>query len=942
MAGNRRVEPVSYTPFRAQPLLSEGLLAVSREGGGELQARVAAGLARIADEAGQKADAEAKRAGMLAGQRAAMDAGPQTGAFSGGQVTGTASSNGQAGHVRGAQGGVRVAVAPAEIRSMIGSAAQKHGVDPVALERVAGLESSFNPNARNPSSSAGGLFQFLDGTATQYGLRNRYDPAEASDAAARLMRDNRDSLRAALGRDPTAGELYLAHQQGAGGAQKLLSNPNARAVDVVGADAVRLNGGNEAMTAGEFAAMWTRKAGGGSYTTLPSAASVEPVSVVPVQSEQVRQPGAGGGFRPSGADTVYGRAYDVAGTQTFLEQADQVMLEEQAQVYEAYKDNPDMLRKSLDELLTAHKQEFVFAEIAPDYEMAFRKRANGLMTRAQAEKKQRDGEVNRMQFLGRMEDLETLKSQRLAGLDANDPSAAAELADLQTSIDAHYDSAVARGVLDLSEAERFKRKSRSDAVVGFYTTQAARKSADDIKAMRADMARDWADGGIDGVSGDDWGRIEQGLAGAETARRTQDEKSNADLRKRGDDLAKRVAAGLPVTPDEFARFQLDARTAPEGARIVNGTLVRLRVSEAIRTQPIGAVEKNLKALVGEDASADDIAFAQTAISAHKKDVAADPLGVAERFGVLPVSGGLPLDGDISPDAVSGAFAERINAARAAANHFGVQPKYFRPGEAEAIEQAVKTDPERGLAMAAGLVDAAGPEADRVLRELNEAAPAVSLSGGLIAMGGSKKAALDLIAGMGKTPDGKAYPDMVQTKRIPLAQESAGVALSFSPSEVNRLDQAAAAIARKRMYDAGVDPKKDDAKSYYERAYQEAAGASFAGETQFGGFGEYKRGWSYRAQKVLLPPTVRADKFPDLVGALTDADLGGVTAKNGKAWTAHDVQGAMPVAVKGGYAFARGDVSGDPMFIADAAGNLVVLDLEAMRPVLEPRVPGAYR
>lgn len=150
---------------------------------------------------------------------------------------------------------------PGTIRATISEAAQRYGVDPHALLVVARLESSGNPNAKNPNSSAGGLFQFTDGTARQYGLRNKFDAAEASDAAARLMRDNTAALRAALGREPTAGELYLAHQQGAGGAAKLLTNPNARAADLVGADAVRLNGGSADMTAGQFASMWTGKAG---------------------------------------------------------------------------------------------------------------------------------------------------------------------------------------------------------------------------------------------------------------------------------------------------------------------------------------------------------------------------------------------------------------------------------------------------------------------------------------------------------------------------------------------------------------------------------------------------------------------------------------------------------------------------------------------------------
>lgn len=150
----------------------------------------------------------------------------------------------------------------ATVADLIAQSATKYGISPQALQRIAQIESSMNPAARNPNSSAGGLFQFIDSTAAQYGLQDRFDPAQASDAAARLARDNKQALESRLGRPVSAGELYLAHQQGAGGALKLLSNPNARAVDIVGADAVRLNGGTPDMTAGEFAKKWISKAGG--------------------------------------------------------------------------------------------------------------------------------------------------------------------------------------------------------------------------------------------------------------------------------------------------------------------------------------------------------------------------------------------------------------------------------------------------------------------------------------------------------------------------------------------------------------------------------------------------------------------------------------------------------------------------------------------------------
>lgn len=135
----------------------------------------------------------------------------------------------------------------------------ENGLPQGYLERTAFIESRGNPNAKNPKSSAGGLFQFIDGTAKQYGVKDRFDPVQATDGAIDLAVDNKRKLTAALGREPTGAELYLAHQQGGTGASRLLSNPTAKAVDIVGAEAVRLNGGNADMTAGEFANLWLDK-----------------------------------------------------------------------------------------------------------------------------------------------------------------------------------------------------------------------------------------------------------------------------------------------------------------------------------------------------------------------------------------------------------------------------------------------------------------------------------------------------------------------------------------------------------------------------------------------------------------------------------------------------------------------------------------------------------
>ncbi len=151
------------------------------------------------------------------------------------------------------------------------------------LNTMAIIESGGDPNAQNDSSSAGGLFQQIDSNAAAYGVENRFDPMQSTEGAVRFAMDNTVYLSSRLGREPTGGELYLAHQQGPAGAARLLSNPDALAVDIVGAEAVKLNGGNVNMTAQEFANIWISK-----YDRINSGGvgpAGAPVSTLPKEAQ---------------------------------------------------------------------------------------------------------------------------------------------------------------------------------------------------------------------------------------------------------------------------------------------------------------------------------------------------------------------------------------------------------------------------------------------------------------------------------------------------------------------------------------------------------------------------------------------------------------------------------------------------------------------------------
>jgi hypothetical protein len=122
--------------------------------------------------------------------------------------------------------------------------------------RIIGAESSGNPFARNPRSSAGGLGQFIDSTwlATVKKhrpdlaagrsdgelLRMKFNPAPSREMTAAYAADNQGYLKS-RGVDPTPGNTYLAHFAGPQGAAAIHADPSQPVERLLGARAVAAN-----------------------------------------------------------------------------------------------------------------------------------------------------------------------------------------------------------------------------------------------------------------------------------------------------------------------------------------------------------------------------------------------------------------------------------------------------------------------------------------------------------------------------------------------------------------------------------------------------------------------------------------------------------------------------------------------------------------------------
>ena len=184
----------------------------------------------------------------------------------------------------------------ASVDPTLRSAAAEQRLPQGFLTTLLGLESSYGTNL----GARKNVMQFDKVTAAEVGYtlaELQADPNKAIDAAAKLAAKNRTYLTKALGREPEAWELYLAHQQGKGGSRVLLRNPNMNVVEALtiayngnknkARQAVTQNGGNVNMTAGEFAGLWRNKyAASDALIQMPDAASVQPASSPVMQTAE--------------------------------------------------------------------------------------------------------------------------------------------------------------------------------------------------------------------------------------------------------------------------------------------------------------------------------------------------------------------------------------------------------------------------------------------------------------------------------------------------------------------------------------------------------------------------------------------------------------------------------------------------------------------------------
>lgn len=146
--------------------------------------------------------------------------------------------------------------------------AQQAGIPPNVALTIAHIETggSFSHTAKNPTSSAHGLFQVLDKSWSNLGGGDRSNIDEQIRIGFKHMKQAESHIKKSIGRELQPHEHYLGHLLGPGGASAVLkADPNTPLIDVVrkydpkNANDIVKNNAMEGMTVGQAIGKWRNK-----------------------------------------------------------------------------------------------------------------------------------------------------------------------------------------------------------------------------------------------------------------------------------------------------------------------------------------------------------------------------------------------------------------------------------------------------------------------------------------------------------------------------------------------------------------------------------------------------------------------------------------------------------------------------------------------------------
>jgi hypothetical protein len=339
-----------------------------------------------------------------------------------------------------------------------------------------------------------------------------------------------------------------------------------------------------------------------------------------------------------------------------------------------------------------------------------------------------------------------------------------------------------------------------------------------------------------------------------------------------------------------------------------------------------------------------LAMADKLLTNMRQELKSDPLGWADRIGMVAVQ---PVDLS-TPESAQASLGLRVKQAEIVAQRYGLEPKYLRDDEKQALTADIEAGGEQTLATTALIASSAGEHAPAILSEISKNSPTAAIIGGMVVESGPSAAARDAADGIAlrKEPgfESVAPPKKETRKQI---VEVMGSALANAPKTETAIIDATNAIyevrARKQQlteFDASV----------WQQALKEAIGEREVDGKTYGGVVDADPSWR-GGRNIILPPFVAKEGWRDVIEAVTlqdlwQAGLGVPAGGDGQPVALGRVKGAALVqAGNGRYKLSLGnpDLPGEEKWITrqDAPDEIFEIDLHALRPILSQRRPELF-
>jgi len=953
---NLRRETVSYRQFKADPLLSEGLLAVQRPGG-ELEQSVADAFFRVAgigSDIARKGRAEAEAAAIdAAGLQADLDV-----------LAGRPGLGVRGGDLVDADGNARpfktndpvATELPPEARAFLNGVAggESGGQYNVRFTPRGGVH--FDDLSRHPRifeqgphgrSSAAGRYQFTASTwdaegggdfspgnqdRRAWGLaQKRYAAMTGRDLLTDLKAEGLSTriqsaltptwqaFKGARGRHAATYRDSLTRFVGAGTAA-----PPATGAGTAGVD--------PSVQAPKVVPAATP---GGTATAAPAGQGAAPGARTPVEIEAT-----GGTWRPKQGTDRATRAYNARGVRTYLQALNLEIEQTTAQLAEKYRDDPAGMQAAMQDLKAEQLQNHVFDEIRADYELTFDRRAGSLVMAAQRDADRRAEEQNLAEFKSRTVELEDAINRQMTGLDAGDDAAVASLHASQRQLDDHYDAAVAHGLISADSAREAKRASRNVTAGAYYLAQARDMDAEEIGAFREKLKEDYAAGRLSGVT--DHAGLDAALAKHAEAKVKEEQQALAAIHARRDIQVGRIEAGFDPDPAEMGRLRLDQNSAPGGAAVVAAAEKRVTIARNVRDLPLPearAYAANLRAVLPKDATneqIDNVAYAENRVAQLEKLAAESPVRYEVATGRVRLEA-IDFAGDEA--ALATGLAARRAATAPIARKYGSKLEILMPAERELLTRMIAEQPAGLPKLARAMRSALGADAAVALSEISADAPALAHAAGVAIATGSDSFVEDIAAALSAKAQGLwklKMPEPAKLARAGVAATLGGALAHLDGTRAAVLQTAALAFEREaNLY--GFDPAEvDEENTPAALAWNRAVNRALGGDpvTSTGGLADVN------GAAIVVPAGMDPTLPQRLILRIDDevlTRLPPIRSGNGVPVSAAQLRRARLLpAGDGVFRVALGDpLSFDPQFVVGDNGDFWTLDLRVLEKLVGP-------